>query len=95
MAPPDGRPVEYNIDINLSRLGRRAGRFVNMPPEYSLRLAALYRELANREASLGPLRRVNLPNDSHLRKNGLAVRLAVALRTWRPEGSGEGLSAGS
>lgn len=58
MAPPGGSLIERNIDFNISRLGGGGPVDLwNVPPEYSLRLAAMYRELANREISLGRHRR--------------------------------------
>jgi len=58
LAPPGSSLIEHNVDFNLNRLGGGGPVDLwNMPPEYSQRLARLYRELANREISLGRHRR--------------------------------------
>ena len=55
---PGTRLLERIVDFQISRLG--GGQPVdlwNLPPEYSQRLATLYRDLANREIRLGRHRR--------------------------------------
>ena len=58
VCPPGGSLTEREVDFNLSRLGGgQSADFWNLLPEYRQRLAARYRELANREIALGRHRR--------------------------------------